>query len=281
MKKTSKFIIKYLYITIGTMIAALGLDLFLIPNQLAVGGVSGLATGINHLINIPIGIISFLVNIPLFILGFIYESKHFAIKSLYGTVLLSIFIDVFSFLPNLANDMIIASVFGGAITGIGFGTVLLKGASTGGSEIVAKIINRRHNHLSIGNILFIVDIIIILFDTLVFRSVNTGLYSIVALYICSKTVDLLIEGVKFAKLALIISEQSAETAKAINFKLNRGATFLSGRGVYSNTPKNVVMCSLKKNEITKLKELVYEIDKNAFVIITDAREVLGEGFMNI
>ncbi|MBQ2754020.1 MAG: YitT family protein [Clostridia bacterium] len=281
MKNNGKFIIKYFYITLGTLIAALGLNLFLIPNQLAVGGVSGLSTAVNHLINIPVGTLSVILNVPLFILGMIFEGKSFAVKSLFATFTLAVFLDVFSFVPNLAPDLVTASVFGGALSGFGFGLVLLKGASTGGSDIIAKIINRRRGHLSIGNILFVTDILIILFATVVFKSINTGLYSIFALYVCSKTIDLLTEGVKFAKLAFIISDNHINIAKEINRKINRGATFLTGKGAYSYKSKYVIMCSLKKNEITMLKELIYKIDPKAFMIITDAREVLGEGFIKI
>lgn len=281
MNNAGKIIIKYIYITLGTLISALALNLFLIPNQLAVGGVSGLSTAVNHLINVPVGTLSVLLNVPLFIIGMFFEGKNFAVKSLYATFALAVFLDVFSFLPNAATDLITASVFGGALSGFGFGLVLVKGASTGGSDIIAKIINKRRGHLSIGNILFVIDIIIILFATVVFKSVNTGLYSIFALFVCSKAVDLLTEGVKFAKLAFIISDKHAETAREITRKLNRGATFLNGKGAYSYKSKHVIMCSLKKNEITLLKEIVYNIDSNAFLIITDAREVLGEGFIKI
>lgn len=273
--------LKYVYVTIGALIAAISLDLFLIPNHLAAGGVSGLSTVLNYLISLPVGVISILCNIPLYILGLTYEGKSFVFKSLYATVVFALFIDLFSFLPNIVNDLTLASVFGGVLTGVGYGMVLQANASTGGTDIVAKLINRKFKHVSIGTIIFAVDMLVITFAVIVFKNIYTGLYSVVALFVSSKIIDLLLEGANFAKLAFIISNDSQTTANAIINDLNRGATFLSGKGVYTDTDKNVILCTIKKNEIGKLKELVFKFDRSAFVIITDAREVLGEGFMDI
>ncbi len=274
-------ILKYLYVTLGTLIAGISFNLFLIPNHLAVGGVSGLATVLNFLTNIPVGTIMIICNIPLYILGITYEGKGFAVKSLFGTVMLSLFIDVFAFLPCIVTDLILASLFGGVLTGIGLGMVLQAGASTGGTDIIAKVLNRKLKHISMGTLIFIIDMIVIFLAVVVFKNIYTGLYSVVALFVSSKMIDLLVEGANFAKLAFIISNDSEKTANAIINNLNRGATYLSGKGVYTNNDKNVILCTIKRNEIGKLKELVFEVDKNAFVIITEAREVLGEGFMDI
>ncbi len=274
-------ILKYLYVTLGTLIAGISFNLFLIPNHLAVGGVSGLATVLNFLTNIPVGTIMIICNIPLYILGITYEGKAFAANSLFGTVMLSLFIDVFAFLPCIVTDLILASLFGGVLTGIGLGMVLQAGASTGGTDIIAKVLNRKLKHISMGTLIFIIDMIVIFLAVVVFKNIYTGLYSVVALFVSSKMIDLLVEGANFAKLAFIISNDSEKTANAIINNLNRGATYLSGKGVYTNNDKNVILCTIKRNEIGKLKELVFEVDKNAFVIITEAREVLGEGFMDI
>lgn len=276
-----KFVYKYAYVTLGTLVTGIALNIFLIPNHLAVGGVSGLSTALNYITGIPVGLISILCNIPLYIIGYISEGKNFVMKSAYATFMLAVFIDVFSFIPHIIDDLLLASVFGGVAAGTGYGMVLRAGATTGGSDIVAKLINKRYRHISIGHLLFVTDIAVIAFATVVFRNIFTALYSIIALYLSSKMIDLLIEGVNFAKLAFVITDKSRETADAIIRKLNRGATFLNGSGVYTQNEKNVIMCSLKKNEITTLKKLVSGIDSKAFVIIADAREVLGEGFMNM
>ena len=272
---------KYFYILAGIIIAAASLNLFLIPNHLAAGGVSGLSTVLNYITSVSVGLISIICNIPLYIMGYVYEGKGFLIKSVTATTLLGFFIDLFSFLPHIVSDMVLASVFGGVLTGLGFGMVLQAGASTGGTDIIAKVINRKFKHISIGTLIFIIDMAVIIFAVLVFNNIYTGLYSVVALYASSKIIDLLLEGANFAKLLFIISDESNKIAAEIINTLERGATFLSGNGVYTNDIKNVILCSIKKNEIAKLKELVYKIDNKAFVIITDAREVLGEGFMNI
>ncbi len=272
---------KYLYILSGVIIAAVSLNLFLIPNHLAAGGVSGLSTVLNYITSVPVGLISIICNLPLYVMGYIYEGKGFLIKSVAATTLLGFFIDFFSFLPHVVTDMVLASLFGGVLTGLGFGMVLQADASTGGTDIIAKVINRKIRHISIGTLIFIIDMAVIIFAVLVFKNIYNGLYSVVALYACSKIIDLLLEGANFAKLSFVISDDSINIAKEITNTLHRGATFLNGNGVYTNNKKNVILCSIKKNEIAKLKELVYKIDKKAFVIITDAREVLGEGFMNI
>ncbi len=276
-----KFLKRYASITLGTLVTAVALDLFLIPNRLAVGGVSGLSTAVNYLTNLPVGTLSILFNIPLYILGYFSEGKSFVMKSAYATAALAMFIDAFAFIPHVVSDLLLSAVFGGAMAGAGYGLVLAFGATTGGSDIIAKLVNKKRRHISMGSILFVIDAAVIAFAAFTFRNLYTALYSVIALYISSKVIDLLLEGVNFAKLAIIITDKSAETAGAITRTINRGATYLSGSGVYTGKRKNLIMCSLKKNEITMLKSIVAGIDPRAFVIITDVREVLGEGFMNM
>lgn len=280
MKKYFPILKNYVIMIIGALMAALSIDLFLAPNKLAGGGVSGIAIVLHFFTGFPIGVISLLLNIPLFALGIRSEGKAFGIKSLYATVLLSVFIDLLSKLPPLTNDVLLAAIFGGLIMGLGLGLVLVAGATTGGTDIVAKLVQRSYRHLPIGRTLLVVDVLVITFATIMFKNITIGLYSAIALYASSYMIDTIIDGGKFAKTVFVISDNYEEIAKDIKNDLHRGVTGLNGYGTYSGREKVILMCTLKRNEIPRLKDLVRKNDSSAFVILTDVREVLGEGFIN-
>lgn len=278
MNKTAGVLKRYFTITIGCMLSGFSLSCFLASNDIIAGGVSGIATIINHFTKIPIGIMIIIINIPILIWGVIKLGKALGVATLYATILLSLFTDIFAVLGALTDDMLLASVFGGIIAGAGFGLVFYSNATTGGVDIIASIVKLKHRHLSIGKIILIVDLIVIIFAMWVYRNINTGLYSIISLWLTAYVLDIILEGFNFAKLAIIISDNYSEIAKSINCKLNRGATFLNGRGTYTNDNKSVIMCTIKEKEIPMLKDIIKTIDKNSFVLITDAKEVLGNGF---
>lgn len=289
-----KMLKDYLLVIIGSIITAVGMSVFLIPNKIAPGGVSGIATVIYHLSNgtLPVGIITLVLSIPLFIIGIKYIGRRFIVRTLFGTVLLSSIVDVSQPLAGhfiqlyltrpessyYTPDILLYSVFGGLFMGVGLGLVFRTGATTGGTDLAAKIINHLIPNFTIGQILLFIDTSIILFATIAFKSFVIGLYAMVTLFIMSKVIDAVLEGVNFAKAVYIISDKSDEIAKKILHDLDRGVTALKGTGMYTGQDRAVLMCVLQRAQISQVKQIVKAIDPDAFVILADVREVLGEGF---
>jgi len=284
----------YFIIALGCLVMTFSLNIFLVPFKLAPGGVSGLSTVLYYVLNkaIPVGALMLMFNIPLFLGGLKSKGKWFFLRSIYGTVLLSVFVDVTAPLADrLLNDylvrfdssmaspdLLLNGIVGGLVMGFGLGMVLKEGATTGGTDLAATILKKVFPRMSIGELLLILDGCVILFATIVFRSVKLGLYAAISLYISSKTIDTYIEGFHFAKSLTIISDRSEEIAKRLLTDVDRGVTGLKGMGMYSRADKTVLLCVVKKQEITKVKDIVKECDPNAFVLLSDVREVLGEGF---
>lgn len=297
LKKILSFLKIYSLITFGAGITALAINIFLVPYKIAPGGLSGLATVIFYLSGgkLPVGTTMLVINIPLFILGYKFIGRKFFIRTVYGTIILSAIIDFTEksmeelagkFLINgtggaSAPDILLYSIIGGFLSGIGLGLVLKMEATTGGTELAAKLLNQPIRNFTIGQILLTIDALIIIFAIVAFNSVIIGLYSLVSLFITTKVIDALVEGVDYARAILIISDQNQLISEKIISEMDRGVTALTGRGVYSGKDKNVLLCVLSRNEIPQMKEIVHALDKNAFVILADVREVLGEGFNGV
>lgn len=293
-KKLLIFLKVYILITIGAGITALAINMFLVPYKIAPGGLSGLATVLFYLSNekLPIGITMLVINVPLFLLGFKYIGKRFFIRTIYGTIILSVIIDITeTYMANFANnllvtggsagsapDILLYSIIGGFLSGIGLGIVLKMDATTGGTELAAKLLNKPLKNMTLGQILLWIDAAIILFAIIAFNSVLIGLYSFVSLFITTKVIDAMVAGLDYSRAILIISEKQDEISKRLLVELDRGVTELKGRGVYSGKDKNVLLCVVARTQIQQLKEIVQDIDKNAFMILADVKEVLGEGF---
>ncbi|WP_265445624.1 YitT family protein [Acetivibrio straminisolvens] len=284
----------YLLITIGSLITAISINVFMVPYKIAPGGISGVATIIYYLTDakIPVGIAMLVLNIPLFLMGIKLIGKRFIIKTLYGTILLSLLIDttqpltdyfVANYLTSAEDylyspDILLYSIFGGLLLGIGLGLVFRSGATTGGTDLAARIVNHIVPAFTMGETLLFIDTGIIVFAAFVFKSVQLGLYSIVTLYISSKIIDAILEGVNFAKALLIISDFPEKIASSIMKDLDRGVTALKGKGMFTGSDKEVLFCVVQRRQIPMVKKIVREIDKKAFIVLTDIREVLGEGF---
>lgn len=275
-KETAK---KYSIITLGSAMLGFGISCFMAPNNIISGGVSGIATVVNHFTGFPLGVFALLLNIPIFVWGIIKLGKSLGAATLYGTVTLSVFIDLFAVVGPVTDDILLATLFGGLICGVGHGIGLYVGATTGGVDIVAKIVQLWFRHMQLGKLLLFIDVVVITFAMLIYRNFNIGLYSIVCLWLTTVSIDTILEGFNFGKLIFVISDYSDEIAKVINNNMERGATFLHGYGSYTGNPKNIIMCTIKKREIPVVKDIIKSYDKNAFVLITDVREVLGEGFL--
>lgn len=278
MKNTSRLVINYLIILLGAALSGFSVSCFLAPNNVISGGVSGAAILIGNFLPITVGLISLLINVPIFIWGVLKLGKSLGLATVVGTVSLSAFIDLFALLGPLTDDLVLASLFGGVIGGAGAGLVFYVGATTGGVDIIAKIIKLKRRHLKLGRIILMIDLVIILFAVIVFKNIDIGLYSVISFYMTSFVTDLILEGFNFAKLVFVISDFSSEISVKINKKLYRGVTFLHGNGAYTGKYKNVIMCTIRNSEIPLFKDIVKSEDESAFVLITDAREVLGEGF---
>ncbi|NLC76019.1 MAG: YitT family protein [Clostridia bacterium] len=272
-----KNLVHFLGIALGAAVAASGLVLFLIPNKIAAGGVSGLATVIYHLTGLPAGLTMLALNIPLFLLAAREMGIMFILKTFYGALVYSAAIDLLSLaLKPLTTDPLLASIFGGVLVGAGLAVVIRFGGSTGGTDLAARLLHR-YTNLTVGQSLMLIDTCVIAVAGIVFN-LELALYGLLSLFVTTKVLDGIQEGFSYAKAAIIISEHSEAIAQGIFKELDRGVTGLSGRGLYTGNYKETLFCVVHRSEITKLKTLVASIDPAAFVVLTDVREVLGEGF---
>ncbi len=263
---------------IGTAIMAIGISLFLLPNQLSSGGFSGIATITYYLLNIPVGTMVLALNIPLFIMAFFKIGKNFFFKSLLGTISLSVFIDFFEKFTPLTQDRFLACIYGGIIIGVGTAIVLRSKSSSGGTDLISNIIREYNHKIRMGTVIVIVDTIIIALNIIFFRELEIGLYSAIAIYLDGKMIDIIFEGIYFTKLLFIISDKNEKIAEAIGEKIKKGSTGLYGKGMYSNQDKLILVCAAPRSDIAKIKELARDIDSHCFIILSNAREVFGEGF---
>lgn len=263
---------------VGSAIMAFGVSSFLLPNQLSSGGFSGIATITYYLLKIPMGIMILALNIPLFLFAGYRIGKEFFIKSIIGTASLSIFIDILDKYPPVTTDRFLACIYGGVIIGIGTAIILKVGSSTGGTELIANIIKTYNPHISMSRYLMIIDIIIIGLNVLFFKEIEIGLYSVIAIYLYGKLIDIIFEGVYYTKLLFIISDRNEQISDAIEADVKRGVTGLYGKGMYSHKEKLILICAASRGDIVKIKEIAKKIDKKCFIIVANAREVLGKGF---
>ncbi len=286
----------------GAFISAFALNVFYVPLRLTMGGVSGVASIIFQLTSqggvLTFGTIFLLLNIPLLILGSRLISGRFMIRSIIGSVIYSVVIDLTSApfaefydsyldqtLANGSPDPLLFCVFGGIIYGLGLGLIFRAGYTTGGTDILALIFSRRFHQFSIGQFILILDALIVISSAVAYQKVENAsllmaMYSFIAMYFTSKTIDVILEGFEYCRTTYIISDHSTEIAEHILSELGRGVTALDGHGMYTGTKKVVLMSVISKKQVPDIKRIVSSIDKNAFVIVTEAREVLGEGFYN-
>lgn len=264
---------------IGSALFALGFAMFLIPNDINTGGISGLAMILRELLGFgSIGTLTLLMNIPLFLIGGVKIGKRFFAGSLIGMVLSSVLIDLFALIPFATPEPLIGGLYGGVLCGAGLGLVFMAGASTGGSDILVRLLKKRYRNLPIGSISMMFDAMVVLLTGLVFRDISKALYSGVVVFVCGQVIDAVVYRFDYSRVALIISKEHEKIAKAISDQLDRGATYLHGSGSYTHQNIEVVLAVVRKGQLAELKELVMDIDENAFVIVQEAHQVLGDGF---
>ena len=265
---------------IGCALFALGFDLFLMPGGMNAGGLSGLAMILVHVTDLgTVGVVSALMNVPLFILGGMKIGKKFFLGSLMGMLFSSVFIDLFAALPVPQVEPMIGALYGGLVCGIGLGFVFAAGVSTGGSDIIVRLLKLKWRHVPIGVISMCFDACVAVLTGIVYREVSSALYTGIAIYITGKIIDMVVYSFDYSKVALIITKEYEQVAQVISDKLERGATYLYGEGTYSRKETKVVLTAVKKQQIAELKELVVNIDPDAFIIVQEAHQVLGDGFI--
>lgn len=277
MKKT---LVSYFWITIGCIVYAIAFDWLFVPNQIGFGGITGIGQILNYYIPaLPIGIVVIVLNIPLFLLGWKFLGAHLLVSSLYAmaasSVLMDIFAEMFTFQPM---DAMLASIFGGVLIGAALGVVFAQGATTGGTDLAARLLKIPFAWLPTGKLLMLVDMTVLVAIVAAFRSLESGLYGLVALYIQGMVMDMVLYGLDQSKVAYIISSVPRETIQAIDDKLDRGVTILHGEGAFSGQDKQVLMCAFRQKEIVALKTLVFDLDPDAFIIVCSTHEVTGNGF---
>ena len=266
-------------ITLGAVIYALAFDWFVAPNQIAMGGVTGLAQIVNALVPVlPVGVLSILVNVPLFLAGWRLLGGRLLVSSLYAMAVSSLAIDVIAWMHTFPPmDPILATLYGGAGMGVGLGLVFSQGATTGGTDIIGKLLKLKFPWLPIGKLVMSPDMVVVILAAVVFGTVNAALYGLIQMYLLSKVMDMILYGWDTSRVAYIITDRWEETVQGL-LDMNRGVTLLQGKGAYTGAEKQVLLVAFRQREIVPIKRMLREIDPKAFFIVCDAHEILGEGF---
>lgn len=276
---------KYLLIVLGCAIYAFGFQFFCYPNQIISGGVMGVAMIINALSGLPVGVLTILMNVPLFLIAWRRFGLDFLLGSLAGMLLMSVFVDLLAVTGYTAtNDPMLGAVIGGVLKGAGMGIVFSTGATTGGMDIVIKLLRQKYNYLNFGTLMLGIDVSVIILYALILSTNNyeSAMYSLIAMFVSTKVIDLILYGLDNSTICYIISAKSeALIAEITSGRMHRGVTVLEGEGAYSHEKKQVIMCVIKRNQIPEIRRLVRGIDEQAFVVMTDAKNVFGNGFGNI
>ena len=273
-----KKIRRYLGMTIGIAIVAIGINMFFVPNKIAAGGVTGLATVLHYLSGLSVGSLMLIFNVPLFIIGIKILGAKYGLKTLYGAIALAVLVDVFApYTPTLTHDILLNSIYGGLLVGVGMGLVFRFRGNTAGTALAAAILHKIFN-ITVGQALLILDFFVVAFAGIVFKSPELALYAIIAIFVTAKIIDLVQEGPNNSKAFFIMAAEPELLAEGILKEVDRGVTFLQGKGGYTGQDRELLLCVVETSEVTQLKELIYQHDPQAFIIVTDAQEVLGEGF---
>ncbi len=278
-KQTKKLILDSLSILVGSALTAIGLAVFTIPNQIAPGGISGVATALGHITALPVGTLSLLFNIPLMVVAWRRLGIKPLVKTIVATILLSVGIDMFVLLiPGYTNNILLAALMGGVSIGIGMGILLIRGISTGGTDLIGLMLAKRLSGLSMGQLLMLIDTAVVLFAVAVFRNIEVALYSVVTLFVASKTIDAIQQGVDHAKVIYIITDQSDALLQRLAHEMGRGVTVLPARGGFTGKDQAVLMTIARRSEVAATLQVIRALDSRAFTILSDATEVHGEGF---
>lgn len=279
--KVKEFLTDTLVFILGGALYSIAVNCFLSRNNILNGGFTGTATILNYLFDLPIGTVLFIMNIPIFIVAFKKLGARFVLRTVWATFISSALIDVGVILPVYRNDLLLSSLFGGALTGVALGIIFIRNATTGGVDIIAKLIQLRYPHISIGRSILFFDAAIVVLGGLVYRNFESMLYAAVVIFVSAQVLDYIIYGVSRGAMIMIITEKSDEIRRMIINDFNRGVTVLKGQGGYSGTDKNVLLCACYDNQTQKFIKKIKSVDEKAFFIVTQSKQILGEGFKNI
>ena len=271
------------YDLVGSVLYAAGIVCFVNPANMAPGGMSGVAILLNYLWGLPIGTMTIVLNIPLLILSYIFLGKSLTWKTVKSLVISSLMVDLVMarYAPVYAGDRMIGGVFGGVLMGAGLAIIFLRGSTTGGTDIISFLVKKWYPHVPIGRMIMVVDCIIIGVSVLVFGNLESALYGLISLYCCSMVIDGIIYGLDKGSMVMVVSEKNDEIAAQIMDEPERGVTLLKGQGAYTGTDRDVLMCAVRKQQFARVRAIIYEKDPNAFVIVSETSEVLGEGFKQV
>lgn len=279
MKQSIRFLGTMVQILLGCALFGLGFNMFMVPHNMNAGGLSGLSMILVHLLDFgTVGTVTMLINIPLFALGGRTLGKQFLLLSLLGMVASSLAIDLLQFLPVPEVDPLVAALYGGVLCGLGLGTVFITGATTGGSDIIVRLLKRKWPNTAIGTINTCFDLTVVALTGIAFGDMSKALYCGIAVFVMGKVIDAVVYRFDYSKVVLIVSKNYVGVAQKISEELGRGATFLHGEGSYSGESTKVVLTAVKRQQLAELKKLVVDVDPRAFIIVQEAHQVLGDGF---
>ena len=264
---------------IGSVIFAAGVAVFTAPNEIAPGGVTGIATMLHSMTNIHVGTLTFLINIPLVILGLIVLGKRFTLSTFRTLIIVSAITNIFeTILPTYTGNLLIASIFGGVCIGIGMGLIFLRGSTTGGTDILGRVLLRHFQHIPIGKILLAIDFVIVTAAGIYYGTLEAMLYALVSVYVTERAMDSVLYGFNETRIAYVVSEKPVEVAQRVMEETDRGVTYLNGEGGYQRANKLVIMCAMPSRQFAQFKRIVLEVDPSAFIMVAPASNVIGEGF---
>ena len=278
--KVKEFLIDTFIFVIGGILYSIAINCFLSKNNILNGGFTGIATILNFLFELPIGTVIFIMNIPLFLIAFKKLGVRFVLRTVWATLINSTCIDLGVFLPVYQNDLLLSSLFGGALVGLALGIIFIRNATTGGVDIIAKLIKLKFPHISIGRSILFFDAFVVVLGGIIYRNFESMLYASVVIFVSAQVLDFVIFGVSRGAMVLIISEQSEKLCNIILGDLDRGVTILKAQGGDSKQDKDVLLCACFDNQTHKLIKKIKSVDENAFFIVTQSKQILGNGFIN-
>lgn len=280
--KTKRYITDGILYLLGSTVYALSVTIFTAPNNIAPGGVTGISTLINYLFGFPIGTMYLLINIPLMIAAWRHLGIGFTVRTSISIALVSVIIDITTpFVMPFRGDMILTVVFGGVLSGAGIGMIFMRGGTTGGSDVVARLLERKLPHIPIGRLILLVDALVVTASAIVYKNAESALYAVILIFVSSTVMDTLIYGSRKGKMLLIITKKEKELKEEVINRLNRGVTMLKAAGGYTSSEKQVLLCAVRPSEVYELRTLIYDLDPEAFIMVVSTDEVLGEGFKQL
>ena len=269
----------FLFFLIGSIIYAAGVNMFTSPNHIAPGGFTGISTLINHITGIPIGAFMFALNVPLLIIAYKQFGKDFIAKTFVATLMVAVVIDILAkFMTPYSGDKLVAAIFGGVCNGGGIALILYRGGTSGGTDLVAKLLRIKWPHMSMGTVIMCADLLVVTVSGFVYGNFESALYSFITTFISSRSIDYILYGRGYGKMLLIFTNNPEDISRAITEQLGRGVSILDATGAYTGTKKSMLVCAVRANEIAKISKIIRSYDKNPFIIVTEAGEIFGQGF---